>query len=47
MSTWVLQMGFPVVDVMKNGNAFTLSQERFYKDPNPDLNQTKFVSPYK
>ena len=31
-------MGYPVVNVKKNvDGSFTLSQERFYQDPNPDL----------
>jgi len=38
MDTWTLQMGYPVVNVKKNvDGSFTLSQERFYQDPNPDL----------
>lgn len=46
MDTWVLQMGFPVINVTKEDDSFTLTQERFLKDPKPDLTNTKFQSKY-
>lgn len=33
MDTWTRQMGFPVVNVVKNGDVCTLTQKRFLADP--------------
>lgn len=33
MDTWTRQMGFPVVNVAKDGNVYTLTQKRFLADP--------------
>lgn len=47
MDTWVLQMGYPVINVTQlTDGSFKLVQERFLRDPNPDLNKTKFKSDY-
>lgn len=46
MSTWILQMGFPVVKVEKSSSSYKLTQKRFLIDPNPDLSKSKFTSPF-
>lgn len=33
MDTWTRQMGFPVVDVARSKNTFTLTQKRFLSNP--------------
>ncbi|XP_046588380.1 glutamyl aminopeptidase isoform X1 [Neodiprion lecontei] len=40
MNTWTLQAGFPVVNVVKNGTVYTLTQKRFLSDPNAVSNST-------
>lgn len=44
MNTWTMQMGYPILDVKKDGNTFILSQKRFLKDPKSHNGDT---SPYK
>lgn len=33
MNTWTVQMGYPVVNVKKEGNQYILTQKRFLADP--------------
>ncbi|XP_037953763.1 glutamyl aminopeptidase-like isoform X1 [Teleopsis dalmanni] len=33
LETWTDQMGFPVVSVVRSGNTFTLTQKRFFSNP--------------
>lgn len=44
MDTWTAQMGFPILNVTKNGDAYTLTQNRFLSDPENERNQT--LSPH-
>ena len=46
MDTWTHQMGYPVVTVERNGNAFTAKQERFLYNPRGRLTEA-YISPYK
>ncbi len=32
MSTWTVQKGYPVLNLVKSGNNYTVSQERFLTD---------------
>lgn len=45
MNTWTRQKGYPVLNVARNGNTYTLTQERFLTDPEA-YNQTDETSPY-
>ena len=33
MNTWTRQKGYPVLMLTKNGNTYTVTQERFLTDP--------------
>lgn len=44
MATWTEQMGFPVVQVRRDADSITLTQERFLADSNLTFNANE--SPY-
>lgn len=46
MDTWTKQMGFPVVNVDRNGDDLTLNQEWFLVDPNANKSAAPYESPY-
>lgn len=41
MDTWTRQMGFPVINVKRIENSWTLSQERFLADPDASYNSSE------
>lgn len=41
MDTWTVQMGFPVLDVVKNGDVYKLTQKRFLANPDKAINATE------
>lgn len=45
MNTWTVQMGYPVVNVVDNGDSYTLTQKRFLTDPENEASAS--VSAYK
>ncbi|XP_075149879.1 glutamyl aminopeptidase-like isoform X1 [Haematobia irritans] len=45
MQTWTEQMGLPVVEVKRNGNTYTLTQKRFFANPE-DYNGIYNDSPF-
>uniref|UniRef100_A0A1I8PGY6 glutamyl aminopeptidase n=1 Tax=Stomoxys calcitrans TaxID=35570 RepID=A0A1I8PGY6_STOCA len=45
MQTWTEQMGLPVVEVKRNGNSYTLTQKRFFANPE-DYDGTYNDSPF-
>ena len=48
MDTWVLQMGFPVIDVTRTGHGmYKLSQSRFLSNMNTDLSGAESKSIYR
>lgn len=47
MNTWVLQMGYPVIDVTRSRDGtFNLTQTRFLSERKPNMSNEKFTSPY-
>ena len=46
MDTWTRQMGYPVLNVTRQGNAFVIGQKRFLLDPTPDFSREKYTSPF-
>ncbi|XP_046435909.1 glutamyl aminopeptidase-like isoform X1 [Neodiprion fabricii] len=47
MDTWTRQMGFPVVNVVRNGDVYTLTQKRFLADPKATYNSSESNYGYK
>lgn len=47
MDTWTRQMGFPVVDVAKHKNMFTLTQKRFLAKANTTFDPSESPFGYK
>ncbi|XP_012276537.1 glutamyl aminopeptidase [Orussus abietinus] len=47
MDTWTRQMGFPVVEVVKNGNSYVLKQKRFLADSELKFDPTESQFGYK
>jgi aminopeptidase N len=45
MDTWTSQMGYPVVNVHRNGNKIMAEQERFLFNPRSTIEE-EFKSPY-
>ena len=41
MSTWTVQMGFPVVNVATVGEEYVLTQKRFLTDPDTENSEDK------
>ncbi|XP_014211540.1 glutamyl aminopeptidase [Copidosoma floridanum] len=47
MNTWTIQMGFPVVNVAKDGSKYTLTQKRFLSYANAKCNESESKFGYK
>ncbi|CAK9820780.1 Glutamyl aminopeptidase [Anthophora plagiata] len=47
MDTWTRQKGFPVVNVKKSGNKYTLTQKRFLADPDATFDSSESEFGYK
>ncbi|KAJ8915223.1 hypothetical protein NQ315_015446 [Exocentrus adspersus] len=47
MNTFTVQMGYPILTVVINGNNYTLTQKRFLKDPNATYDSTESIYGYK
>ena len=44
METWLMQMGYPVIDVKKNGKNYYMTQKRFLSNPDSksDPSESKY-----